>query len=169
MDSEGEPPRDLYHVHFVSWPDFGGVQDLGLYLRLHDCLDNCMRQQAEAPSPLAGPMVVHCSAGVGRTGTYIAIQMLLTQLKAAVQATAHTVGGVDAERDKMPISIIDVVVSLRAQRPAMVVTSEQYLMIYQVLYFCLFGQALVANATPQPPRNMGHSDNDVYRHELRNT
>jgi len=61
--------------------------------------------------------VVHCSAGVGRTGTYLALQHLTEQVKAGAES----------------IDILGTVLLLRELRPKMVQTQEQYSFIYQVM------------------------------------
>lgn len=59
-----------------AWPDHGVPSDPGCVLNfLHDV----NKRQEDIPS--AGPVVVHCSAGIGRTGTFIVIDMILDQIK----------------------------------------------------------------------------------------
>ena len=65
--------RTLWHCFFQSWPDFGVPQDprslVKFVRRVRELLP-----PSPAPTP---PIVVHCSAGVGRTGTFIAVDILL--------------------------------------------------------------------------------------------
>jgi protein tyrosine phosphatase len=70
--------------------------------------------QAQEPPP--GPVVVHCSAGIGRTGTFLSIDIGLEALQAA--------GEVDVE---------GIILKLRSQRAGMVQTQGQYEFIYQAL------------------------------------
>ena len=64
--------RQIYHFHFLGWPDHGTPEDPGSVLSfLHDV--NLKQEQLEDP----GPIVVHCSAGIGRTGTFIVIDMII--------------------------------------------------------------------------------------------
>lgn len=63
-------------TNFQAWPDHGVPSDPGCVLNfLHDV----NKRQEDIPS--AGPVVVHCSAGIGRTGTFIVIDMILDQIK----------------------------------------------------------------------------------------
>uniref|UniRef100_A0A3Q2EFA7 Uncharacterized protein n=1 Tax=Cyprinodon variegatus TaxID=28743 RepID=A0A3Q2EFA7_CYPVA len=68
-------PRLLRHFHYTVWPDHGvpeSTQSLIQFARtVRDYVDR---------SPSTGATVVHCSAGVGRTGTFIALDRVLQQL-----------------------------------------------------------------------------------------
>lgn len=72
-DTEG---RNIYQFHFKAWPDHGVPHDPGTVLGFLN--DVTLRQSglaSEGRSP--GPIVVHCSAGIGRTGTFIVIDILI--------------------------------------------------------------------------------------------
>lgn len=59
-----------------AWPDHGVPSDPGCVLNfLHDV--NARQESI----PDAGPVLVHCSAGIGRTGTFIVIDMILDMIK----------------------------------------------------------------------------------------
>lgn len=77
VTKEGEKDqRKMVHFHFHAWPDHGVVNDPGCVLNfLHDV--NVMQESM----PTSGPIIVHCSAGIGRTGTFIAIDMIIDQIK----------------------------------------------------------------------------------------
>ncbi|XP_066481438.1 receptor-type tyrosine-protein phosphatase C isoform X2 [Tiliqua scincoides] len=101
--------RDVTHIQFTSWPDHGVPDDPHLLLKL--------RRRVNALSNFfSGPIVVHCSAGVGRTGTYIGIDAMLEGLE--------TEGRVD---------VYGYVVKLRRQRCLMVQVETQYILIHQAL------------------------------------
>ncbi|KAL8178211.1 UNVERIFIED_CONTAM: hypothetical protein K2H54_036105 [Gekko kuhli] len=101
--------RDVTHIQFTSWPDHGVPDDAHLLLKL--------RRRVNALSNFfSGPIVVHCSAGVGRTGTYIGIDAMLEGLE--------TEGRVD---------VYGYVVKLRRQRCLMVQVETQYILIHQAL------------------------------------
>ncbi|XP_064371849.1 receptor-type tyrosine-protein phosphatase C isoform X2 [Dromaius novaehollandiae] len=101
--------RDVTHIQFTSWPDHGVPEDSHLLLKL--------RRRVNALSNFfSGPIVVHCSAGVGRTGTYIGIDAMLE--------------GLDAEGR---VDVYGYVVKLRRQRCLMVQVESQYILIHQAL------------------------------------
>ncbi|XP_033739053.1 receptor-type tyrosine-protein phosphatase alpha-like [Pecten maximus] len=100
--------RVISQFHFTKWPDHGtpDVMHFALLL-LH---------VNSISSKFSGPMVVHCSAGVGRTGTFIALDVLFQNGKLT--------GRVD------PLAYIK---SMGMDRTGMVQTKSQYVFIYRVL------------------------------------
>lgn len=106
-----EQERTVYHYHFQAWPDHGVPSDPGCVLNfLHDV--NARQESI----PDAGPVLVHCSAGIGRTGTFIVIDMILDQIKRQ---------GLDCE-----IDIQRTIQMVRSQRSGMVQTEAQYKFVY---------------------------------------
>ncbi|KAL7291514.1 hypothetical protein TKK_0014773 [Trichogramma kaykai] len=112
---QNRAPRRIYHYHFQAWPDHGVPADPGCVLNfLHDV--NARQESiTEGKSPV-GPILVHCSAGIGRTGTFIVIDMILDQIK------RH---GLDCE-----IDIQRTIQRVRSQRSGMVQTEAQYKFVY---------------------------------------
>ncbi|KAM6963463.1 receptor-type tyrosine-protein phosphatase H-like [Tautogolabrus adspersus] len=103
--------RTVKHFHFTAWPDHGvpqGTEDLIQFRGL-------VRQHIEREGTGA-PTVVHCSAGVGRTGTIIALDVLLQQL----------------EKERA-IGINAFVHKMRLSRPHMVQTESQYVFLHQCI------------------------------------
>ena len=75
-DSEDSEGRHISQFHFKAWPDHGVPHDPGTVLGfLSDVTLKQSTLAAEGLSP--GPIVVHCSAGIGRTGTFIVIDILI--------------------------------------------------------------------------------------------
>ena len=64
----------------------------------------------------SSPIVIHCSAGVGRTGTYITIDICCQQLKKTGK-----------------VNIMDTVHQIRCQRDAMIQVSQQYEFCYKAV------------------------------------
>ncbi|MEQ2180797.1 hypothetical protein GOODEAATRI_005016, partial [Goodea atripinnis] len=109
-DVSGKKPQRLVtQFHFTSWPDFGvPFTPIGM-LKFLKKVKNCNPHYA-------GPIVVHCSAGVGRTGTFIVIDAMLDMM--------------NAERK---VDVFGFVTRIRAQRCQMVQTDMQYVFIFQAL------------------------------------
>ncbi|XP_052763022.1 receptor-type tyrosine-protein phosphatase kappa-like isoform X2 [Mya arenaria] len=109
----GTEERTLHHLHFTCWPDKAIPDDVTAMIEF--------RQRVQStPSTLNGPTVVHCSAGVGRTGTYIALDILTKEG--------------EAER---AIDIPGCVHKMRLNRPNMVQTSEQYQFLHTAVVYSL--------------------------------
>ncbi|NXD31742.1 PTPRK phosphatase, partial [Spelaeornis formosus] len=103
-------PRAVEQFHYLLWPDHGVPRNPSQLLFLVEVVN---KRMLEAP---AGPVLVHCSAGIGRTGTFIALDFLLKMGKAE--------GKVD---------VFHCVQQLREQRVSMVQTKEQYSFLYEAL------------------------------------
>eukprot|EP01119_Soliformovum_irregulare_P021647 TRINITY_DN7251_c1_g1_i3.p1 TRINITY_DN7251_c1_g1~~TRINITY_DN7251_c1_g1_i3.p1 ORF type:complete len:129 (-),score=32.01 TRINITY_DN7251_c1_g1_i3:33-419(-) len=71
-----------------------------------------------------GPLIVHCSAGVGRTGTFCAIHATLQKLDADLKSDAHA---------DPTVNMVDLVIKMRSQRAGMIQTPEQYQFCYQAI------------------------------------
>lgn len=109
--TDGDEGRTIYHYHYQGWPDHGVPNDPGSVLNfVHDV------NQCNESTGFAGPVVVHCSAGIGRTGTFIVIHILLNYI---------SVRGLDCE-----IDIQRTIQMVRAQRSGMVQTEAQYKFVY---------------------------------------
>ncbi|XP_062381682.1 receptor-type tyrosine-protein phosphatase eta-like [Sardina pilchardus] len=103
--------RRVKHFHFTAWPDHGvpnGTEELIQFRGL-------IRQHIDS-SPSSGHTVVHSSAGVGRTGTLIALDVLLQQM----------------EREQA-VDIAGFVHRMRRHRPRMVQTESQYIFLHQCI------------------------------------
>ncbi|RKO92216.1 protein-tyrosine phosphatase-like protein, partial [Blyttiomyces helicus] len=109
------PPRIVWHVHFLAWPDHRGSNPqtvLGVV---------ALARSLQAPS--AGPMLVHCSAGCGRTGTFCTIDAVLSLLERA-REPLH-----DPHADPVAATVA----ALRKHRVYMVQTLEQYAFCYEAV------------------------------------
>ncbi|XP_046561914.1 uncharacterized protein LOC124270894 [Haliotis rubra] len=106
---EAELPRRLKQYHFTAWPDKEVPEDVGTLVDFH-------RLVKKEQSTGKGPAVVHCSAGIGRTGTWIALDYLIQQAKAE--------GVVD---------VFECIVRLRHQRMNVIQTTEQYVFLHEAL------------------------------------
>jgi len=108
--SKGDDAREVFQIHYNSWPDYGVPESTKGIRQLVDYV-NTIRRQPD------GPIVVHCSAGVGRTGSFIAIHHSLTSLS----------------KGDTPPSILEIILQMRSERVGMVQTEKQYEFIYQAV------------------------------------
>lgn len=106
--------RRVYQYHFQVWPDHGVPADPGCVLNFLQ--DVNMRQRQILALGIRPPLCIHCSAGIGRTGTFIVIDMILDQIDRE---------GVDCE-----IDIQRTIQLVRSQRSGMVQTEAQYKFVY---------------------------------------
>ncbi|XP_078353365.1 receptor-type tyrosine-protein phosphatase S-like isoform X3 [Oculina patagonica] len=106
---KGSEKREVLQFHYTTWPDKGVPQRstalLGFRWKVYT------RHQATG-----GPLVVHCSAGVGRTGTYIGIDAMLESAKKI-----------------KTVFIQNYVQVMRRGRPYMVQKEEQYVFLHQAV------------------------------------
>jgi len=109
--------RQIVQFHYTEWPDFGIPDSTKTIRELVRWMD--LYRMKGAMAGLNGPVVTHCSAGVGRTGTFLAVHVCLEKMK--------YFNSLDQ------INIPRTVLLLRQSRSWMVQTAEQYQFIYDVL------------------------------------
>ncbi|XP_051988286.1 receptor-type tyrosine-protein phosphatase S-like isoform X2 [Xyrauchen texanus] len=117
--------REFRQFQFTAWPDHGVPEHPTPFLAF-------MRRVKSCNPPDAGPMVVHCSAGVGRTGCFIVIDAMLERIK-----------------HEKTVDIYGHVTLMRAQRNYMVQTEDQYVFIHDTLQ-----EAVNCGTTEVPARNL---------------
>ncbi|XP_062603358.1 receptor-type tyrosine-protein phosphatase kappa-like isoform X3 [Saccostrea cucullata] len=99
--------RTITQFHYTAWPDHGTPEEIEL-VQFHRAV---LKVWQTGP-----PLLVHCSAGVGRTGTYIGLNVLLQQ-----------------GRETGRINVFDFVKQMREDRMSMVQTVEQYVFLHKAL------------------------------------
>ncbi|XP_069125791.1 receptor-type tyrosine-protein phosphatase T-like isoform X3 [Argopecten irradians] len=100
--------RQIHQFHYTTWPDHG-TPDPNELVVFH-------RRVKNYEAVMKGRMVVHCSAGIGRTGTFIALDALLEY-------------GKETKR----IDVLQYIKTMRKDRVNMVQTAEQYIAVHQLL------------------------------------
>uniref|UniRef100_A0A8D0B9M7 protein-tyrosine-phosphatase n=1 Tax=Salvator merianae TaxID=96440 RepID=A0A8D0B9M7_SALMN len=126
----------IRHYHYTSWPDHGVPHVTSTILHFRDIVREHIEQHKNS-----GPALIHCSAGVGRTGTFIALDSLLRQ--ACVQGE---------------IGVFSFVQRLRMNRPLMIQTESQYVFLHQ---------CLLDGIRPAPLKNWDKmEDSAVYENTL---
>nr|XP_009296743.1 receptor-type tyrosine-protein phosphatase F isoform X11 [Danio rerio] len=117
--------REVRQFQFMAWPDHGVPEYPTPILAF-------LRRVKACNPPDAGPMVVHCSAGVGRTGCFIVIDAMLERMK-----------------HEKTVDIYGHVTCMRSQRNYMVQTEDQYIFIHEALL-----EAATCGNTEVPARNL---------------
>ncbi|XP_066512486.1 receptor-type tyrosine-protein phosphatase F isoform X1 [Hoplias malabaricus] len=117
--------REVRQFQFMAWPDHGVPEYPTPILSF-------LRRVKACNPPDAGPMVVHCSAGVGRTGCLIVIDAMLERMK-----------------HEKSVDIYGHVTCMRSQRNYMVQTEDQYVFIHEALL-----EAATCGNTEVPARNL---------------
>uniref|UniRef100_A0A8C1BNQ8 protein-tyrosine-phosphatase n=1 Tax=Cyprinus carpio carpio TaxID=630221 RepID=A0A8C1BNQ8_CYPCA len=101
--------RSVRHFHFTAWPDHGVPETTELLINFRHLVREHMDQYSRH-----SPTLVHCSAGVGRTGTFIAIDRLIFQIE-----------------QEGVVDVYGIIHDLRMHRPLMVQTEDQYVFLNQ--------------------------------------
>ncbi|GMT18588.1 hypothetical protein PFISCL1PPCAC_9885, partial [Pristionchus fissidentatus] len=102
--SDGKDNRECEHYHWNNWPDRGVPLDVTTCMKLLTRLKRL------------SPTVIHCSAGIGRTGTIVGLDMMIAKIMAGEKTTLK-----------------DVVVELRGKRHGSVQMDIQYLYMHRVM------------------------------------
>uniref|UniRef100_A0A8C6PP97 Receptor-type tyrosine-protein phosphatase F n=1 Tax=Nothobranchius furzeri TaxID=105023 RepID=A0A8C6PP97_NOTFU len=117
--------REVLQFQFLGWPDHGVPE--------YPTTTLAFLQKVRACNPPdAGPIIVHCSAGVGRTGCFIVIDAMLERMK-----------------HEKSVDIYGHVTCMRAQRNYMVQTEDQYIFIHEALL-----EAATCGCTEVTTRNL---------------
>ncbi len=115
--------RPVFQYHYLVWKDFQAPEHATGILRF-------LRRLNEDYSTDRGPILIHCSAGVGRTGTLVAIDHLIQQVE-----------------EEGSVSVLNTVCDLRHQRNFLVQSRRQYIFVYRTLMeWVQFGNTGIAVA-----------------------
>ncbi|XP_071956679.1 tyrosine-protein phosphatase non-receptor type 5-like [Antedon mediterranea] len=115
--------RTLMHYWYTHWPDNKAPDNPITLLEMIREVE-LSRNDPALPK---GPIIVHCSAGLGRTGCYIAISIGMKQLQ-----------------EEQMVDVLGIVCQMRQDRGGMIQTNEQYEFVHQAL--CLYEKSLPALA-----------------------
>ena len=89
-------PLTVTHLHYTAWPDHGVPQNAMSLISFI-----CRVRKLHPPS-LDQPLLVHCSAGVGRTGTFILLDAMMQQMRSEGSLSVHQfLGGLRGQRMKL--------------------------------------------------------------------
>ncbi|AEE09589.1 protein tyrosine phosphatase [Cotesia vestalis bracovirus] len=113
----------VYHFLYIDWTEDGNFKDVGKFYKFVLTI-NHMREVVQtrmlSDCEIIGPIIVHCSTGIGTTGVFCVIDYALHQL-----------------RKSGKVSLPKILISIRQQRHSSVVILDQYLFCYRVVLHCL--------------------------------
>ena len=114
--------KEIKQIHYGGWPDHEIPKDIqavyGNILFMFNIVDNIIKQTPNCP------ICVHCSAGVGRTGTFIALYNIYRDILRQLE---------DKKSKRISFSLMNLVRKLKEMRLYLVENEKQYKMIYQFI------------------------------------
>ncbi|XP_078040684.1 tyrosine-protein phosphatase non-receptor type 2-like isoform X2 [Augochlora pura] len=138
-DLESKDSREILHFHYTTWPDFGVPQSPTAFLRfLADV------RQSGALDQNVGPPVVHCSAGIGRSGTFCLVDTCLVLIE---------------ENGLNSVNVRDVLIEMRRSRMGLIQTPEQLRFSYA---------AIIEGAKQLPSNNNVDNEIDTNHYDVVN-
>lgn len=144
----GGTQRIVTQFWYTSWPDHGVPTDgnNNIYTREMILLVLTVRAHRKKVDKMVSPAVVHCSAGVGRTGAFIAIDQ-----------------AIDAYKQRVKVDINDVVVKMRLCRMALIQHTTQYCFVWAAARDYIAGklELKAAKGQGQPGKSMADAGNGL--------
>lgn len=182
------PQREITQLHYSDWPDFGAPASPAQLLGLVELSNMYQRQQLDPtrssrsndpePAEASRPMLVHCSAGCGRTGAFCTIDTVIDMLKrqrrearsGTVPMETGSSSGADSGSSK-PASgdwifnedldlVEKTVEEFRGQRLSMVQSLRQYVLCYETVLEWIVQQQ---TGSRRPGRDRSGSDSGLER------
>ncbi|CAH1756262.1 6968_t:CDS:2 [Entrophospora sp. SA101] len=126
------PPREITQLHFLGWPDFGTPETPINILKLIDVandLQSGAEVEAQRQHEQIGPMIVHCSAGCGRTGTFCTIDTVISILSSSSSNDYNDVKDI----------VQSTILNFREQRLSIVQNLRQFVFCYEAILWKLVG------------------------------
>ncbi|VUZ40982.1 unnamed protein product [Hymenolepis diminuta] len=117
QSSDKEKPWTVMHYNFLQWPDYA-APNMGFFYNLVELYKKFMEENPISRD--VGPPIIHCSAGVGRTGTFITACYLLGRLRA----------------DPSTIDVCGTILAIRRWRPNLVQVWIQLKFLYEFVQYC---------------------------------
>uniref|UniRef100_A0A1A8AX03 protein-tyrosine-phosphatase n=1 Tax=Nothobranchius furzeri TaxID=105023 RepID=A0A1A8AX03_NOTFU len=107
--------RQIYHFHYTTWPDFGVPESPASFLNFLFKV-----RESGALGVDHGPTVVHCSAGIGRSGTFSLVDTCLVLI--------------DKRKDPSSVDIKSILLKMRKYRMGLIQTSDQLRFSYMAVF-----------------------------------
>ncbi|XP_068876453.1 tyrosine-protein phosphatase non-receptor type 1-like [Aphelocoma coerulescens] len=106
LDLQTQETQEILHFHYTTWPDFGVPESPASFLNFPFKV-----WESGSPSPGHGPVVVHCSAGIGRSGTFCLVDTCLLLM--------------DKRKDPSSVDVKQVLLEMRKYRMGLIQTADQ--------------------------------------------
>jgi len=119
----GINPKRVKFIQYTGWPDMGVPNDSKSIMRIINYVNNIMEENNYE----IGPIVTHCSAGIGRTGAFVTIHIFTQLLREYVKQKPNL------ENPNFNFNIYDVVRKLKECRVGMIQRKEQYVFCYSTI------------------------------------
>ena len=119
--------KEVIQFHYLDWPDLGVPQDIDFLIEVVNDIRKIISEDKTRKDKFT--ILVHCSAGVGRTGTFLALYKLMEEVDEIIKKREKT-GNKTLESSPETINVYNTVLSLRSKRVEMVQTWEQYKYLY---------------------------------------
>jgi len=113
----GDVEKEIVHYQYTAWPDHGIPGSEEEFITLINEIELIKNDDNN-------PLLIHCSAGVGRSGTFCTVYSIIKNMRESTR-----------DHSRLPdINIVETVLNFRKQRQGMIQTKEQYTLCYQVIY-----------------------------------
>ncbi|KAK4521749.1 uncharacterized protein ATC70_004284 [Mucor velutinosus] len=123
--TKGSVNRQVTHLQYTGWMDFGVPDNPLGTLQIIQMADSAQAKYAQQDA--AGPMIVHCSAGCGRSGAFCAIDTVLYRLRNMKSSSSdHDI-------------LLQTISRFREQRLSMVQTLRQFVFCYEAIWWWFLG------------------------------
>jgi len=109
----------ISQLHYTNWPDHGVPKNSKTFLELIKLTNELNLNKS--------PIIVHCSAGVGRTGTFIVVHYWLSKINSIKQKTLKR------KNEEIKVNIIETISKIREYRPKSIQSVDQYLFCHRAI------------------------------------
>ncbi|XP_077967374.1 receptor-type tyrosine-protein phosphatase alpha-like [Styela clava] len=138
--NDGNIAMEVLQYQYVNWPDHDIPFTTSNLVRMHKVVIQCLEEFADDT-----PMIVHCSAGAGRTGTFIGYDYLLEE-----------------GRDTGNVDVLQCVLKMRSQRVDMIQNSDQYILLHKLIL-----ENYLFKNTDYNAQDIWHKFQEITGHEKR--
>jgi len=129
---EKQEKRTIFQYHYQIWPDMGVPLDASSLLGMMVHVDQEVERKSDNNNNNNNnttPLLIHCSAGIGRTGTYVVIDTVIKKLRED-----------NCPRDVENLDLQPILSNMRNQRPGLVQQKAQYIFCYKAIKYAITGE-----------------------------